>query len=129
MTKRISVILNEVKNRIVTKGKPTAEILHFVQNVPIIFNQCVCFACGTNDKHKETSPCPLKRGNFFTTPCPPPPDPSKGGELGGELGGGNFTHLLVCYAVEIVHDFVDLAFYGGGVGGGGCGFGGEDLVD
>jgi len=27
-----SVILNEVKNRIVTKGKPTTEILHFVQN-------------------------------------------------------------------------------------------------
>jgi len=26
------VILNEVKNRTVTKGKPTAEILHFVQN-------------------------------------------------------------------------------------------------
>ena len=26
------VILNEVKNRIETKGKPTAEILHFVQN-------------------------------------------------------------------------------------------------
>jgi len=32
MTNRLSVILNEVKNRIVTKGKPTAEILHFVQN-------------------------------------------------------------------------------------------------
>ena len=32
MTNRPSVILNEVKNRIVTKGKPTAEILHFVQN-------------------------------------------------------------------------------------------------
>ena len=27
-----NVILNEVKNRIATKGKPTAEILHFVQN-------------------------------------------------------------------------------------------------
>ena len=25
-------VLNEVKNRIVTKGKPAAEILHFVQN-------------------------------------------------------------------------------------------------
>jgi len=45
----LSVILNEVKNRIVTKGKPTAKILHFVQNVPMKFNQCVCFACGTND--------------------------------------------------------------------------------
>ena len=32
MTNRPSVILNEVKNRIATKGKPTAEILHFVQN-------------------------------------------------------------------------------------------------
>jgi len=32
MTNRPSVILNEVKNRIVTKGEPTAEILHFVQN-------------------------------------------------------------------------------------------------
>ena len=45
-----SVILNEVKNRIVTKGKPTAVILHFVQNVPMKFNQCVCFACGKNDR-------------------------------------------------------------------------------
>ena len=32
MTGYLSVILNEVKNRIVTKGKPTEEILHFVQN-------------------------------------------------------------------------------------------------
>ena len=32
MTNRVTVILNEVKNRIVTKCKPTAEILHFVQN-------------------------------------------------------------------------------------------------
>ena len=46
---RPSVILNEVKNRIITKVKPTAEILHFVQNVPMKINQCVCFACGTND--------------------------------------------------------------------------------
>ena len=35
MTSRLIVILNEVKNLIVTKGKPTAEILHFVQNVPM----------------------------------------------------------------------------------------------
>jgi len=32
MTREKNVILNEVKNRIETKGKPTAEILHFVQN-------------------------------------------------------------------------------------------------
>ena len=25
-------------------------ILHFVQNVPIKIDQCVCFACGTNDR-------------------------------------------------------------------------------
>ena len=32
MKREKNVILNEVKNRIVTKGKPSAEILHFVQN-------------------------------------------------------------------------------------------------
>ena len=49
MTNRPSVILNEVKNRIVTKGKPTAEILHFVQN----------------DKPREHPPAPFKGGTFF----------------------------------------------------------------
>ena len=43
MTNRVSVILNEVKNRTVTKGKPTAEILHFVQND--IFFLLSFFAC------------------------------------------------------------------------------------
>ena len=56
-----SVILNEVKNRIATKGKPTAEILHFVQNVPMKFNQCVCFACGTNDSSASTAVKSLSR--------------------------------------------------------------------
>jgi len=78
---------------------------------------------------KKHPPAPFKGGTFLpllpTTPCPPPPAPSKG----GELGGGNFTYFLVCYAVKIVHDFVDLPFYGGGIGGRSCGFGGEDLVD
>jgi len=49
MTNRRSVILNEVKNRIVTKGKPTAEILHFVQN----------------DKPSEHPPAPFKGGTFI----------------------------------------------------------------
>jgi len=35
-----SVILNEVKNRIVTKGKPTAVILHFVQNDKYPIRHC-----------------------------------------------------------------------------------------
>ena len=43
------VILNEVKNRIVTKGKLTAEILHFVQD----------------DKLKEHPPAPFKGGTLF----------------------------------------------------------------
>ena len=54
MTSRVSVILplppvilNEVKNRIVTKGKPTVEILHFVQNDKIGKDafSFVIFAC------------------------------------------------------------------------------------
>jgi len=61
-SKEPTVILNEVKNRIVTKGKPTAEILHFVLNVPMKFNQCFCFACGTNDKPKKHPPAPFKGG-------------------------------------------------------------------
>ena len=70
MTNQVSVILNEVKNRIVTKGKPTAEILHFVQN----------------DKRKKTSP------------CPPPPAPSKGGELRGNRG--IFINPLFFYTLK-----------------------------
>jgi len=41
------VILNEVKNRIVTKCKPTAEILHFVQNDKMgkVYFSFVIFCC------------------------------------------------------------------------------------
>ena len=51
-----TVILNEVKNRIVTKGKPNAEILHFVQNdiFSLVIFACLMQSLGSaNDKQKK----------------------------------------------------------------------------
>jgi len=67
-----------VKNRIVTKGKPTAEILHFVQNDIFFFCHFRLFENlfslgSTNDKQKKHPPA-------LYHPYPPPPAPSKGGE-------------------------------------------------
>jgi len=45
-----TVILNEVKNLCSWLTFCYDVILYFVQNVPIKINQCVCFACGTNDR-------------------------------------------------------------------------------
>ena len=81
-------VLNEVKNRIVTKGKPSAEILHFVQNDKICKDafSFVIFAClmpslgSTNNKQKETSPCPPP---LLTTPAPPEEGNRRG--IKGEL--------------------------------------------
>ena len=63
-------VLNEVKNRNTTKGKPTADILHFVQNVPIIIYQCVSFACHLQlTKLSEQKGVLLRKHTFFDFFC------------------------------------------------------------
>ena len=63
-------VLNEVKNRIVTKGKPTAEILHFVQNDKYPVRHCetpmkTSFQTGENDKQRKHPPTPFKGGIIY----------------------------------------------------------------
>ena len=88
-----NVILNEVKNLCSWLTYCYDAILHFVQNVPMKFNQCVCFACGRNDMGevedegqkaclslRDPKDCIKQAKN--DKPGEHPPTPFKGGTFG-----------------------------------------------